>query len=141
MAEDKGFNNFRVQERSAAKSASPSADYSLQEKESRAPAGIQRDKTLSSTGVEVLKIGISVANGDSAEREIERATVRSGGVVLRRDTRSGGDRILAVRLRRKAVHGYVELLKQLGDVRGTVSAAPEGDDSVEIYLTVTVGRE
>ena len=130
-----------MQERSAVKSLSPSTDFSQSEQESSAPARILRDKAISSSRVEVLKIEISVAKADSAAKEIERSTVRYGGVILRRDLRSASGKVLVVRLKREAVQGYIELLEHFGDVRGAVSAAPEGDNTVEIYLAITGGRE
>jgi len=141
MAEDKGRDEYRMQERSSAKSASPSAEFSLPEKEQRAPSGIVRKKSLPSTGVEVLRLEIFVADADSAQRKIEHETVRYGGVILRKDAHVAGERVLVVRLQRNAVHGFIEQLKQLGDVRGAVSAAPEGNDVVEMNLTVTTGQE
>ncbi len=140
-SEDKGGHEFRMQERNAAKSLSPPTDSLLSEQEGSAPAGMLREKARSSTGVEVLKIEISVAKSDSAVKEIERSTVRYGGVILRRDLRSASGKVLVVRLKRKAVQGYLELLAHFGDVRGAVSAAPEGDNTVEIYLAITGGRE
>jgi hypothetical protein len=131
-----------VQERGAAKSAAPSAEFSLPDKESRAPAGMQRDNTLSSTEVEVLRLELLVADTDVAQREIERATARYGGVILRRDVHSEGQQAgLVVRLQRKAIQGYIEQLKKVGNVQGQVSAAREGDDTVEIHLAVTTGRD
>jgi hypothetical protein len=140
-AEDKGAPDFRMQERSAAKSLSPSDEFSLPEKQGRTSSGLVRNKALPSTGVEALKIEMSVAKAVFAARDIERETVRYGGVILRRDIRSEGEKVLVVRLQRKAVQGYIELLAHLGKVRDAVSAAPEGDDSVEMYLTIVVGRE
>jgi hypothetical protein len=99
-----------------------------------------RSKALPATEVEALRLEILVADADSGTQEIERVTTRYGGVLLRRDVLSANAGVLVVRLQRKAVGGYIELLKKLGDVRGTVSVAPEGTDTVEIYLAVTTGR-
>ncbi|MDD2334992.1 MAG: DUF2275 domain-containing protein [Geobacteraceae bacterium] len=140
-AENKGMPDFRMQERSAAKSLSPSDDFSLPEKKSEAPSGLVRNKALPSSGVETLRLELLVADAYSVQREVERATVRFGGIILRRDFNLGGEGVLVVRLQREAVQGYIKLLKKLGDVRGGVSAAPEGDDTVEIYLAVTTRRE
>jgi hypothetical protein len=140
-AEDKGMPGFRMQERSAAKSLAQSDELSHPEKESRDALGMVRSKALPSSGVEVLRLEILVADADDAQREIERATARYRGVILRRDVQTGGGVGLLVRLRRKELQGYVDLLKKLGNLRGQVSAAPEGDAAVEIYLTVTPGRE
>jgi hypothetical protein len=141
MAEDKGLDDFQLQERGAAKSASPPADFSRAEKERRAPSGMARSKALPATEVQALRLEILVADADSGMREIERVTTRYGGVLLRRDVLSANKGVLVVRLQRKAVQGYIELLKKRGDVRGPVSVAPEGTDTVEIYLAVTSGRE
>ena len=141
MAEDKGLDDYRLQERSSAKSASPSAEFSLPEKVQRAPSGIVRKKSLPSTGVEVLRLEIFVADADSAQRKIEHETARYGGVILRKDAHLAGERVLVVRLRRNAVQVFIEQLKRLGDVRGAVSAAPEGNAVVEMNLTVTTGQE
>ena len=141
MAEDRGMDDYRMQERSSAKSASPPAEFSFPEKEQRAPSGIVRKNALPSTGVEVLRLEIIVADADSAQRKIEREAARYGGVILRKDAHLAGERVLVVQLQRKAVHGFIEQLKQLGDVRGAVSAASEGNDVVEMNLTVTTGQE
>jgi hypothetical protein len=141
MVEDKGSRDFQLQERGAAKSAAPPADFSRAEKDSRAPSGLARREALPATEMEALRLELLVADADSGMREIERATTRYGGVLLRRDVHSAKEGLLVVRLQRKAVQGYIELLKKLGEVRGPVSAAPEGADTVEIYLAVTTGRE
>ena len=140
-AENKETPDFRMQERSAAKSLSPSDEFSLPEKKGGAPSGLVRNKALPSSGVETLRLDLLVADADSAQREVERATVRFGGVILRRDFSLAGEGVLVVRLQRKAVQGYIEQLKKLGDVRGAVSVAPEGDETVEVYLAVTTRRE
>jgi hypothetical protein len=140
MAEGKGLHDFQLQERGAVKSISPPADFSRAEKERTAPSGMARSKALPATEVEALRLEILVADADSGTQEIERVTTRYGGVLLRRDVLSANAGVLVVRLQRKAVQGYIELLKKLGDVRGTVSVAPEGTDTVEIYLAVTTGR-
>ncbi len=140
QAEDKGLD-YRVQERAVGNSASPPSEMSFPEQEDKAPAGILRSKALPSTAMEVLRIEISVADLDSAQQEIERATGRYGGVILRSDMRGEGERVLVVRLQRMAVQGYLERLKSIGDVRGTVPTVPDGDDAVEIRLAVTGGRQ
>jgi hypothetical protein len=139
QAEEKGMG-YRVQERAASKSASPPSGMSFPELEDRAPAGMMRSKALPTDGMEVLRIEISVADPGSAEREIERATGRSGGVIFRSET-DGEERVLVVRLQRKSVQGYLERLESIGDFRGTVPTVPDGDDAVEIRLTVTPGRQ
>ncbi|MRR57704.1 MAG: DUF2275 domain-containing protein [Deltaproteobacteria bacterium] len=141
MVEDKGLHDFRLQERGAAKSASPPADFSRAEKETRVPSGLARREALPAAGIDAMRLELLVADADSGTREIERVTIRSGGVLLRRDIHSANEGVLVVRLQRKAVGGYIELLKKLGEVRGPVSVAPEGPDTVEIYLAVTTGRE
>ncbi|RQW85084.1 MAG: DUF2275 domain-containing protein [Geobacter sp.] len=141
MAEDRGMDDYRMQERSSAKSASPPAELSFPEKEQRAPSGIVRKKALPSTGVEVLRLEIIVADADSAQRKIEREAARYGGIIVRKDAHLAGERGLVVQLQRKAVHGFIEQLKQLGSVRGAVSEAPEGTPVVEMYLAVTTGQE
>ncbi|MGA7828889.1 MAG: DUF2275 domain-containing protein [Geobacteraceae bacterium] len=140
-AEDKGLPRLRMQERRAAKSLAPADEFSLPQDEGRAASGLVQNKALPSSEVETLRLELRVADVEAARREIERATVRSGGVILHRDGSGVGEGGLVVRLQRQAVHGYIELLKKLGDVRGPVSAAPEGDDTVEIYLDVTSGRD
>lgn len=140
-AENKGTPDFRMQERSAAKSLSPSDEFSLPEKKNGAPSGLVRNKALPSSGVETLRLELLVADADSVQQEVERATVRFGGIIQRRDFSLAGESVFVIQLQRKAVQGYIKLLKKLGEVRGTVSTAPEGDDTVEVYLAVTTRRE
>jgi hypothetical protein len=140
-AEDKAMSAFRMQERNAAKSLATSNEFSLPEHEDGTAAGVVRSKTLPSSGVETLRFDLHVDDIAVARHEIERVTVRFGGVVLRRDGSGEGEDGLVVRLQREAVRGYIEQLKKLGDVRGPVSAAPEGEEAVEIYLTVTRDQE
>lgn len=139
--EDKGFTDFRMQERSAAKSLAPSDEVSVPEKESRSASGVARSKALPASEVELVRVALHVADVAAAQREVERATVRYGGVILRRDFPAEGEVAFLVRLHRNVFRGYLDLLKKLGNVQGPVSAAPEGEDAVDIYLIVTTGRE
>jgi hypothetical protein len=136
-SEDKGFTDFRMQERSAAKSLAPADEFSLAEKESRAPSGMARSKALPASEEEMVRVALQVANVAAAQREIERATVRYGGVILRRDFPAEGEVAFLVRLRQNVVRGYLDLLKKLGNLQGPAAAAPEGEDSVDLYLVVT----
>jgi len=139
-SEDRGVSDFRMQERSAAKSLAPSEDFTLAEKESRAPSGLARSKALSASEVELVRVTLHVTNVAAAQREIERATARCGGVILRREVPAGGDVAVLVRLRQNVFRGYLDLLKKLGKVQGPAVAAPEGEDSVDLYLVVTTDR-
>ena len=139
-SEDKGFTGFRMQERSAAKSLAPSDEFSLAEKERQAPSGMARSKALPASEVEMVRVALQVANVAAAQHEIERATTRYGGVILRRDFPAEGEAAYLVRLRQNVVRGYLDLLKKLGNLQGPAAAAPEGEDSVDLYLVVTTVR-
>ncbi|MHC1696593.1 MAG: DUF2275 domain-containing protein [Geobacteraceae bacterium] len=140
-SEDKGFSDFRMQERSAAKSLAPSEEFSLAEQGGRAASGTARNKALPLGVGEALRLKLLVADAVTAQREIERATARYGGVILRRDIPADGEAGLLVRLRQNVFQEYIDLLKKLGSVRGPVSAAPEGEDTVDLYLVVTTDRQ
>jgi len=139
--EDKGVSAFRMQERRAAKSLAPSDEFSLAEKESRTASGLARSKALPVSDAEMLRVALHVANVAAAQRAIERATVHYGGVILRRDFPVEDEAAFHVRLRQNAVRGYLDLLKKLGNLQGPAEAAPESEDSVDIYLVVTTVRQ
>ncbi len=139
-SEDKGISDFRMQERSAAKSLAPSDEFSLAEKESRTSSGLARSKALPASEVEMVRVSLHVVNIAAAQREIERATARCGGVILRRDFPAQGEVAFLVRLRQIVIQEYLGLLKKLGSLQGPVSAAPESEDSVDLYLVVTTVR-
>lgn len=139
--EDKGVSDFRMQERSAAKSLAPSDEFTLAEKESRTASGLARSKALPASDAELVLVALQVAHVAAAQRTIERATVRYGGVILRRDFPAEGEAAFHVRLRQNAVRGYLELLKKLGNLQGPAAPAPEGEDLVDIYLVVTTASK
>jgi len=139
-SEDKGFSDFRMQERSAAKSLAPSDEFSLAEQERQPASGMARSKALPASG-ELVRVALQVKDVAAAQREIERATVRHGGVILRRDFPSEGEIAFLVRLRRTVFRGYLDLLKKLGNLQGPATAAPEGEDTFELYLVVTTVRQ
>ena len=138
--ENKGVPDSRMQERSAAKSLAPSDEFSLAEKESRTASGMARSKALPASEVEMVRVALHVANVAAAQGEIERATVCYGGVILRCDFPAEGEVAILVRLRQKMVRGYLDLLKKLGNLQGPAVAAPEGEDSIDLYLVVTTDR-
>lgn len=140
-SEERDIPDFRMQERSAAKSLAPSDEFSRAEVEDRTASGLARSKALPESEVEPVRVALHVANVAAAQREIERATARYGGVILRRDFPAEGEAAFLVRLRQNAVRGYLDLLKKLGNLQGPAAAAPESEDSVDIYLVVTtVGK-
>lgn len=138
MAEEKG-QNFRLQDRDDAKSAFSADRMSLPEQE-EAPSWTMRSKSLPTAVPEVLGIELIVADPESAVADIERATERSGGVILRKEMQGGRVRFFSVRLQREAVQGYLERLESLGDVRGAQSIIPDTAAAVEIRVTIS-GRQ